>query len=586
MRLRNNLLAAIVTSTAALVLTIFLLEEPVVEARELARIAESSHRLSAEVEEAWQRDEPLELLASRLALRDGVHLQLLSDDYTVVADSAQPSARPGRLDEDGALRRARENGTAWERLPPEYGDVERFVFARHTPRGFVRVSQPMEALAATRGAIREVLLAGGFIAVLASILLALALSHTIVRPIAEITEAADSLSAGVLSRRIRTDRTDELGTLGRALDRMAEQLQAQLGAYRAEEARLRAVLDGMVETVFVTDPEGRIVMANRALESLVKGEVMGRTVVEVIRSPELHDAVRGALKGRPAAVNLEVQRGGATRSLAAQIAPLPERSGAVVVVHDVTELKRADTVRRDFVANASHELRTPLTAIRGFAETLQGGALEQPEVAGRFVDTILKHTIRLQRLVDDLITLTKAESPGALMEREPVQVQEVLVESLSHLQSAAQASHIQLELQEPDEALPEAWANAWALDQVVSNLVENAIKYTHEGGEVCVHADETEDGGVAVYVTDNGPGIPQSHLPRIFERFYRIDKGRSRDMGGTGLGLSIVKHLVDRMGAAITVDSLAGEGTTFCVKMQPVPNNVRDSILPEAEAAS
>lgn len=586
MRLRNNLLAAIVTSTAALVLTIFLLEEPVVEARELARIAESSHRLAAELEDAWQHDDPLAPLVSRLALRDGVHLQILSEDYTVLVDSALYEGHQRRVEEDGALRRSKVTGTAWERVPSEQGYAERFVFARRTPRGFVRVSQPMEALAATRSAIREVLLAGGLIAVLASFLLALALSHTIVRPIAEITEVADSLAAGVLSRRIRSDRTDELGTLGRALDGMAQQLQAQLGAYRAEEARLRAVLDGMVETVFVTDPEGRIVMANRSLESLLKGDVVGRTVVEVIRSPELHDAVRGALKGRPAAVNLEVQRAGATRSLAAQIAPLPERSGAVVVVHDVTELKRADTVRRDFVANASHELRTPLTAIRGFAETLQGGALEQPEVAGRFVDTILKHTIRLQRLVDDLITLTKAESPGALMEREPVRVHDVLTESLTHLQSAAQARQIKLTLQEPDEAVPEAWTNGWALDQVVSNLVENAIKYTQEGGEVSVYAEETADKGVAVYVSDDGPGIPSAHLARIFERFYRIDKGRSRDMGGTGLGLSIVKHLVDRMGASITVESPPGEGTTFCVTMQPVPVSVSDSNLPEADVAS
>ena len=389
------------------------------------------------------------------------------------------------------------------------------------------------------------------------------------RPIAELTRVADELAAGKLDARTRADRDDELGRAGQAIDRMAEELRARIARLRAEEARLAAMLEGMVEAVFVTDATGRIVRTNRAFEALVSGPAGGRTVVEAIRSAELHEAVMRAREGSPEAVDLDVKLGAEVRTLSAQISPLPEKGGVVAVLHDVTDLKQADRVRRDFVANASHELRTPLTAIRGYAETLLDGALGDPATSERFVTTILRHTIRLQRLVDDLLALSRAESLELSMELGPVDVCEVAREAVSATEAQAQSKGIEVRIEIPDD-LPPALASPWALDHVLVNLVDNAVKYTPEGGSVVVRS-AADDHAVTVDVSDTGPGIPASSRERVFERFYRVDKGRSRDRGGTGLGLAIVKHLVSRMDGEITLDTAPGRGTTFRVRIPRVP---------------
>jgi two-component system phosphate regulon sensor histidine kinase PhoR len=319
----------------------------------------------------------------------------------------------------------------------------------------------------------------------------------------------------------------------------------------------------MVEAVLVTDGEGRIVTLNRAMARLAGPDAVGRAVVEAVRSPELHEAVRAASDGRERRIEFDLNREADTRSYAATISPLAEEGGVVVVLHDVTEVRRTDSIRRDFVANASHELRTPLTSIRGFAETLDGGALAEPDIAPRFVRGILQNAVRMQALVNDLVELSHAESPDAVLEVSAVDLRDAARDVAARLEGRAHEKRIRVTVEGPPVA---ARADADALDQVLVNLVDNAIKYTGADGKVVVTVQATGQ-TARVLVSDDGPGIAAQHLPRIFERFYRVDAGRGRGQGGTGLGLAIVKHLVQRMDGRVHAESRVGRGTTFVVEL-------------------
>ncbi len=331
-----------------------------------------------------------------------------------------------------------------------------------------------------------------------------------------------------------------------------------------EEARLRTVLNSMVEAVYVTDEKGRVTLTNKALDRLIERDVRGRRAKNVIKSKELRLAIRRARKKNEATeVELEAEIGDRLRVFQAQVAPLPRGAGVVTVLHDVTSLKDADRVRRDFVANASHELRTPLTAIRGFAETLQDGALNDPEAARRFVGAIVRHTLRLQRLAEDLTILAQAEAPAQEFAASRVDIGAVCRESVASLEPLAEHKGVSVHLEPPRQPLVVELSGR-ALDHVLVNIIENAIKYSEPGGDVRVRVSARGD-SACVEVQDHGPGIPEKYLERIFERFYRVDKGRSRDEGGTGLGLAIVRHLVGRMGGTVEVTSKLGEGSTFRV---------------------
>lgn len=413
---------------------------------------------------------------------------------------------------------------------------------------------------------------GGFILVVSvfalalSIVLGEALVRSLLLPVRDLNQVVSALAKGDQAARARNAHDDELGELARTIDRMAAQFGARFDAMSAEEAQLRTILDAMVEAVFVTDREGRIILTNAALLRLAGARVDGRTAVEAIRSPDLHEAVTLGLRGVESSVQIETRLLTEPRVLAAHVSPLPQGSGVVVVLHDVTDLKLADTVRRDFVANASHELRTPLTAIRGFAETLANGGVQDPQLVSRFVGRILEHSVRLQRLVDDLMQLSRAEAPDETFVVEPVDLASVVARAMRGLEASASLKRIRLVT---DHAVPglRVLADERALDHVLVNLIDNGVKYTPEDGTVTVRSS-VDEGAAIIEVADTGGGIAATHLSRIFERFYRVDPGRSRDVGGTGLGLAIVKHLTQRMGGEVSVDSKVGQGTVFRVKLR------------------
>ena len=327
---------------------------------------------------------------------------------------------------------------------------------------------------------------------------------------------------------------------------------------------LKAVVEAMAEGVWITDADGVIRLHNSALkEMLFSGQpIVGGRPRDLFPSDELAAAVQAACRdGASAQVEVAVE-GVRPATLAVQVSPLGrDLAGSAAVFHDVTELRKLEKVRKDFVANVSHELRTPITAIRGYAETLKSGALADSENAARMVDIIHRQSERLSELVEDLLELSRIEAKQIQLQRRPIEVLAAGQRAADTVRPRAQKKSVALAL----DIAPALHIDAdeRAIDQVLVNLLDNAVKYTPQGGTVALRARRAGAAQVEVAVKDTGIGIEPRHLPRIFERFYRVDKGRSREMGGTGLGLSIVKHLTDALGGEVRVESRPGEGSTF-----------------------
>ena len=548
------------TATAAIVLTILLLEDPLTDYRlsRTQRLGLQDAALAAEVELKRQVD-PDEV-ADRVGAQLGAWILIIREDSVIGSTRLDP----GAFDESAQyLVESPPLGTD-SFVRTKLGDERQafYIYAKRLDDGTViQAMRSTRSADAMRSSVRELMLVAGALALIIGVALTWALSRTIVVPARQLTEVADALARGDLSVRTFSQRDDELGDIGRSLDRLADELNERIASLHAQEVRLKTMLNAMVEAVFVTDSLGRIVLTNTALDRIVDSSPLGKSPSEVLQGDALRDAVRTARQGTAVAADLTLEAGGRSRMYTAVVAPLPGRGGVVGVLHDVTKQKLADRVRRDFVANASHELRTPLTAIRGFAETLKAGAAKDPDSAERFVDVILRHTLRLQALVNDLVALSRAESPEQQYELAPVDLAATVKDVVQGL--AAQANQRGLDLQiDSLGGLPDVVANARALDQVLINLVDNAIKYTPDGGRISMRA-EADTESVTLEIENTGPGIPPDQVERIFERFYRVDAGRSREMGGTGLGLSIVRHLVARMGGEIEARSEPGAWTRF-----------------------
>jgi len=344
-------------------------------------------------------------------------------------------------------------------------------------------------------------------------------------------------------------------------------------ALQADRDRLAGILEGLGDGLLVLSPEGQILLVNAAAREMLGlgEEARGRTLSEVVESTALHDAI-GELKVSSRSTDVrEIEIAGPLlRRFLLRGSPMPgDERGSVFTIRDVTDLRQLETVRRDFVANVSHELRTPVTAIRGATETLLAGAIDDAAATARFVEIIDRNSRRLVRLVEDLLDLSRIESRELKLPLEPLDAREVAVHAVSLIERAAEERGVDLEVKVPRE-LPRTRANRRALEQVLSNLLDNAVKYAGPGAVVTVNAEVKGD-RVRIRVDDTGPGIEKHHLPRLFERFYRVDAGRSREMGGTGLGLAIVKHLVEAMGGRISVKSAPGRGASFRFTLPQAP---------------
>jgi len=410
------------------------------------------------------------------------------------------------------------------------------------------------------------------LAFLITALLSAALSAPLAGPLNEVMDAARRFAQGDLQARSRVRRGDELGELARIVNRSADQLQERITEIARDRARTEAILSAMDDGVMAVDHLGVVVLANQALrDGLQLTAPAGRHYLEVVRQREVGALIEEVLgTGARRTSEVEMLRGGRAYSVTGVRFPGPEGQphGAVLTFHDVTELHRVERLRRDFVANASHELRTPLTSVRGFVEALEDGALEDA-TARRFLGKIRTHADRMAVLVSDLLELSRLESGERPLRRETVRPAEIVEDVVASLAEQARSREVAVSASAAEA--PALLTDADRLRQILENLVENAVKYVPVGGHVAVTARAADQGAVVFQVEDDGPGIPAEHLPRIFERFYRVDKARSRDMGGTGLGLSIVKHLAEGMGATVSVQSEVGRGSRFTVTVPSAP---------------
>lgn len=398
-------------------------------------------------------------------------------------------------------------------------------------------------------------------------LLSVLFSPSLAGPLKSVMEAARQFAAGNLDARSTVSRRDEVGELARILNRSADQLQERITEIARDRARIDAILSAMEDGVLAVDHQGVVLLANQALRaSLGLRDPLGHPYVEAVRQREVGQVLEHVLKTGERKV-LEAELHHLRRVYALTGVPFPGAEGtphgAVLTFHDVTERRRLDQVRRDFVANASHELRTPLTSIRGFVEALEDGAAADPPTAVRFLGKIHTHADRMGALVEDLLELSRLESGERPSVREPVDVAEVAEDVAASF--AEMAARKGLTLEHRHRPAPTVTSDGDRLRRIIENLVENAIKYTPAGGSVRIESGARDGGAAQVTVSDDGPGIAPEHLPRIFERFYRVDKARSRELGGTGLGLSIVKHLAESIGASVGVSSDVGRGTRFTV---------------------
>ncbi|MGO9836116.1 MAG: sensor histidine kinase [Polyangiaceae bacterium] len=432
----------------------------------------------------------------------------------------------------------------------------------------VAIDASWASTAAGKSDVRRLIWLGCAVALGFVFLSSSALAKRMSSAVGELTVAARRMSQGDLSVRTRLDGRDELAELGSHLDRLAGTLAQTLGGLRSELDLQRRILEAMHEGVVVVDRDGRIALVNPALRAmlLLGADAVGKLLMETVRHAQLHtmlEDARDALDDRPVEIELP---GLKPRRVLVQAAPLSgDDEGLLFVFVDVTELRRLESLRRDFVANASHELRTPIAAVRSATETLRNGALSDEVAAARFLDIIERNSVRLQNLVEDMLELSKLESNEFKLKREPVELERVVPLVLALFRERAEKKGVRLAA-EMSVPLPEIEGDARALEHVLSNLVDNAVKYCPAGASIVVRASEVE-GRVRLVVTDTGPGIAPEHLPRVFERFYRVDAGRSRDLGGTGLGLSIVKHMVEAMRGKVSVESGVGKGSTFTVSL-------------------
>jgi two-component system, OmpR family, phosphate regulon sensor histidine kinase PhoR len=430
--------------------------------------------------------------------------------------------------------------------------------------GAVRLAYPLSDIQSALLPARHTLLVGSALALVIALAVSGIAAASTARRLDRIVQFAGQIARGNLGARISESSADEVGQLAASLDKAARQLEESFSALKNSQRHLETLLNSMQDAVIAVDGDDRVQWANQAMQQLTQQRTrLNAPIVETVRDPDFLRAVRTACDSRKAATAraTSILPG---RTFDVTAGPLPG-DGAVAVLRDLTETERVEKTRRDFIANVSHELRTPLTSIQGYTETLLDSASENNH-SREFLEIIRKNATRISRLTEDLLTLARVESGEQRFLIQPVAPADLLQETFQSFREMARSMNVELLVE--DNANSQVSADSEAIHQVFSNLVENALKYGAAGGRVILGARPTA-GGVEFYVRDFGPGIPSEHLPRLFERFYRIDKARSRDSGGTGLGLAIAKHIVLAHRGSIRAESELNHGSTFAFVLPP-----------------
>ena len=427
--------------------------------------------------------------------------------------------------------------------------------------GVCRVALPMKKVDLIIGRLKQTLLLASGAGLVVAIFLSLTTAGTIIKPIRNLTRATKSLADGKITSRVPVPSSGELDELSRHFNQMADRIQTQLYEISQEHRRSETILEKMVEGVILIDSQRSIVYANPAAITILSlsEDYHQHPLIETIRDPVLGRLLEQAKETTEAAFDEIRLTGEIERET--EVTVVPVANEYLVVIHDVSQLRKLEQIRVDFVANVSHELRTPLTSIQGYAETLLNGTLSDAEMSQRFVAKILQQSSQLSQLISDLLDLSRLESGAIELKLTPCKMTEFQEPIVNLFGPAFDEFDMTFEWRIPDD-LPNPLVDKLLIEQVFVNLIDNAIKYTPSGGIITV-SSETNESEVIVYVSDTGIGITSDALPRIFERFYRVDKGRSREIGGTGLGLSITKHILLQHGGRIWAESVFGKGSVF-----------------------
>lgn len=586
--------ALTVVAAVAFVILFQTRQREAIESEVRQRLRDEAEVLRLLAEPVWESvDAPVEELRATwqpklesLGQEVGTRLTLVRADGIVLADSSadarqmenhrdRPEIEKAAESEEGVGFATRSSQSVGE--PFEYCAIR--VGSREQSRGFVRVALPWTPFQARLNAAAR-LVAGTAVAVtLLALFATYLLERRLVRPLEQLTQAAQAIAAGDLGQEVIVRNRDEIGSLAVAFNTMSRELAQrleQLQANRRERDEnsdlMETVLGSMIEGVVVIDARQRILYANAAagpLLDLPTARAPGRSLFEAARHPRVQKVVEAVLSGNtPDRVEYEVPRTNAIVALLASPLPGDPPPGAVLVLHDVTELRRLENLRREFVSNVSHELKTPLTTIQAYTETLLDGAINDPNNNRKFLERIDEQAERLHKLILDLLSLARIEAAEDAYELLPIPVAKTVQLCLDEYLPVAASKGVELQAHPPPDNIV-VWADEEGLLTVLNNLVDNAIKYTPSGGRVVLRW-RIDGRRVVIEVEDTGLGIPKQHQARIFERFYRVDKARSRELGGTGLGLSIVKHWVQVFGGSVEVASELGRGSTFFVRLPVV----------------
>ena len=563
MRLAQRLLlGAILIVTAFLVVAVTLSGRRLrtqLQELTIAQLATEARLVAQQWGGDLQTDADLLADSAGVALRERV--TLVDPVGTVLGDSEFSDAALAALQNHNdrpEIIEARRSGTGSSlRLSPSEGDEELYVAVSAGSGNIARVSITTARLEAIVSRARRDVIVSAIIALIIAVALAAVFSRQVSRPVTQLRDVAAAIAAGDLTKRPVLSAPGEVGELSLAIQRMSEQLSSRLQALQDEDELLRALVESLDEGVVAVDRHRRVIRINGAGRQLLDARADIPFSVDLLpRDRVLAEAVASALKGE-VVERVEMRLGRRTIALTAR--PLGV-GGAVLALFDLTSLRRLETVRRDFVANVSHELKTPLTAIRGFAETLST-ELSADAHHAQFAGTIRANAERMQHLIDDLLDLSRIESGGWVPTPARIDLAAAAEEAAALYRDDAgkRGSRLVISIH-PSAAFLQA--DPVAVRQALSNLIENAVRYTPSGGTITIFSG-VEDGSVVLGVRDTGAGVPREHLPRIFERFYRVDPARSRGAGGTGLGLAIVKHLVEAHGGHVRAESEVGRGTTI-----------------------
>jgi two-component system, OmpR family, phosphate regulon sensor histidine kinase PhoR len=504
------------------------------------------------------RQHSLQDIAAQEAQAAGARATIIDPTGQVLADNeADPASMENHRGRKEFLTALAGNIGVDERRSHTIGIPFLYV-AAPVSGGAVRLAYPLSDVEAASKRVHHALLLGSLIAFVIVMLLAGIAAQYTAQRLQRIVRFAERVAAGDLTARISATSVDEIGQVATALDKTARKVEESFLAVQTSQRQLETLLNSMQDAVIAVGADGRVQWANRGMERLVPQRTrLNAPVVETVRDPQFLAAVRDATEGK----KIASARAGSIvpgRSFDVTAAPLPG-GGAVAVLRDLTETERVEKTRRDFIANVSHELRTPLTSIQGYTETLLDTAADNGHVR-EFLEIVRKNAARMSRLTEDLLTLARVESGEQRFDPQPTAPGELLNDAVESFQGMVHAQGMELTIEEAVDAPVNA--DREAIHQVFSNLVENAMKYAGSGKRIVLGARAAER-GVQFYVRDFGPGIASEHLPRLFERFYRVDKARSRESGGTGLGLAIAKHIVLAHSGAIRAESELNHGSAF-----------------------